>query len=74
MWRQQMPFGPMAQSIKSDKKLRDREQRRARLAAELRTNLHKRKAQARSRRDAAEGAAEGEVPAAGPDGRTEDVA
>jgi hypothetical protein len=49
-----MPLGPMAHPTKSDKKLQPpklqaQEQRRARLAAELRANLHKRKEQARGR-------------------------
>jgi hypothetical protein len=49
----------MAHSTKSDSKLQVKEQRRARLAAELRANLAKRKAQARSRvqRDAGAGGA-----------------
>jgi hypothetical protein len=40
---------PMAQPQKSDTKQRARAQRHARLGAELRSNLVKRKAQARSR-------------------------
>ena len=40
---------PMAHPSKGDTKRRAREQRRARLAAELRSNLRKRKEQARSR-------------------------
>jgi hypothetical protein len=51
----------MSHSAKSDKKLQAQEQRRARLAAELRASLLKRKAQARGRaqqRDAAAGAGE----------------
>ena len=50
--------GPMSHSAKSDTKLQAQEQRRARLAAELRASLRKRKAQARGRaqqRDAAAG-------------------
>jgi hypothetical protein len=45
----------MAPPTKADNKLQVQEQRRARLEAELRANLHKRKQQARSRaqRDAA---------------------
>jgi hypothetical protein len=53
--------GPMSHSAKSDKKLQDRAQRRARLEAELRASLLKRKAQARGRaqqRDVAGGAGE----------------
>jgi hypothetical protein len=53
--------GPMSHSAKSDKTLQAQAQRRARLAAELRTSLLKRKAQARGRaqqRDAGAGAGE----------------
>jgi hypothetical protein len=67
-----MPLRPMAHSTESDKKLQApklqaQEQRRARLAAELRANLHKRKAQARGRalRDAADEADEASKPEAG---------
>jgi hypothetical protein len=55
------PSGPMSHSAKSDRKLQAQERRRARLAAELRASLLKRKAQARGRaqqRDAAAGAGE----------------
>ena len=67
----------MAHPTKSDKKLQPptlpapklqaREQRRARLAAELRANLHKRKEQARGRalRDVAGGTGEESAPEPG---------
>jgi hypothetical protein len=44
-----MPTGPMTPPAKADNKQRARAQRRARLAAELRSNLKKRKEQARGR-------------------------
>jgi hypothetical protein len=44
-----MPTGPMAPPTKNDSRLRAQEQRRARLAAELRSNLKKRREQARER-------------------------
>jgi hypothetical protein len=54
----------MAPSTESDKKLQA-QQRRARLAAELRSNLHKRKEQARSR--ALQNAPDGRGEGSGPD-------
>ncbi|HEY7549153.1 MAG TPA: hypothetical protein VH913_06505 [Hyphomicrobiaceae bacterium] len=44
-----MPTGPMAPPAKADSKQRARARRRARLAVELRSNLKKRKEQARGR-------------------------
>ena len=69
----------MPHSAKSDKKLQAQEQRRARLAAELRASLLKRKAQARGRaqqRDAAAGADEESRPETGQAqvGRRDEVA
>jgi hypothetical protein len=55
----------MALSTKSDNKLHAREQRRGRLAAELRANLLKRKEQARSRVLRNEGAGDAGKPEAG---------
>jgi hypothetical protein len=57
----------MAQPTKSDTKARAQQQRRARLAAELRSNLSKRKEQARSR--ALRNAPEAEQAATEPLGR-----
>ncbi len=59
-----MPLGQMAHP--TDKKVQTQERRRARLAAELRSNLQKRKEQTRGRaqRDAAAGAGEGSTPEA----------
>jgi hypothetical protein len=57
----------MAHPTRSDKKLQALNQRRARLAAELRANLHKRKEQARGRaqRDVAARAVEESRPETG---------
>jgi hypothetical protein len=62
-----MSLGPMAQPTKSDQKVQAQERRRARLAAELRSNLQKRKEQARGRaqRDGAAGAGEESTPETG---------